>query len=122
MIEGRLEIGTKIFYVEEDNNAFHRKKIMMTDENGVEWYRYDRPLRSHKMTEHTIVGRVLKEVEGRVPGMEDYIDEYFLEDGIVINASDINEYDVFSGYFLDKADAEAWIKTRKAEMQRIEHG
>lgn len=122
MIEGRLEIGTKIYYVEEDNNAFHRKKIMMTDENGVEWYRYDRPLRSQKMTEHTIVGRVLKEVEGRVPGMEEYIDEYFLEDGIVIDESDINEYDAFSGYFLDKADAEAWIKTRKAEMQRIERG
>jgi hypothetical protein len=122
LIEGRLEIGTKIYYVEEDNNSFRRKKIVMTDENGVEWYRHDQPLRTQNMIEHTILGRVLKEVEGRVPSVEDHIDEYFLEDGIMIDCGNINESDAWSGYFLDKADAEAWIEERKAEMHHIEHG
>ncbi len=121
MIEGRLEIGTKVYYVEEDNNVFHRKKIVMADENGVEWYRYDQPLRTHALTEYTIVGRVLKEVEGNVPGIEDHLDEYYLNDGNMVDCGHIDEFDTWSGYFLDKADAEKWIEERKAEMHRIEH-
>ena len=120
LIEERLEIGTKVYYVSEENNAFSRKKIYITDENGVEWFRYDEELRSQIMIEHTIVGRVLKTAEGRVPSIEDHLDEYFLDDGIMVDESDINESDPWRGYFLDKADAEAWIEARKAEMERIE--
>lgn len=120
MLEGRLEIGTKIYFVEEDNNFFSRKKIFMKDENGVEWYRYDRPLRTHNMTEHTIVGRVLKDVEGRVPSMENHIDEYYLENGDMIDAGNIDEADSWSGYFLDKEQALQWLAYRKDEADRIE--
>ncbi len=120
MLEGRLEIGTKIYFVEEDNHAFSRKKIFMKDENGVEWYRYDSPLRTQNMTEHTIVGRVLKDVEGRVPSMENHIDEYYLENGDEIDAGNIDEADSYSGYFLDKEQALQWIAYRKDEADRIE--
>jgi len=120
MLEGRLEIGTKIYFVEEDNHAFSRKKIFMKDENGVEWYRYDRPLRTQNMTEHTIVGRVLKDVEGRVPSMENHIDEYYLENGDEIDAGNIDEADSYSGYFLDKEQALQWLAYRKDEADRIE--
>jgi hypothetical protein len=120
MLEGILEIGTKVYFAEEVNLAFHRKKIFMKDENGVEWYRYDKPLRTHSMSEHTIVGRVLKDVEGRVPSMENHIDEYYLENGDMIDAGNIDESDDWSGYFLNKEDAEAWIQERKAEMERID--
>lgn len=121
LIDERLELGTRIYYAEENNHAFHRKKIYFKDEHGVEWFRYDQPLRSHVLTEHTIVGRVLKTVEGRVPSMEDHIDEYYLEDGNCIDEGLINESDAWSGYFLDKAEAEKWVEDRKAEMERIEH-
>lgn len=119
MIDKRIEIGTKIYFVEEDNNAFKRKKIS-TVIDGVEWYRYDTPLRTHTLTEHTIVGRVLKTVEGQVPSTEDHIDEYYLDDGVAIDHRCINESDSWSGYFLNKQDALAWIEERKAESDRIE--
>lgn len=121
MIDERLEIGTKVYRVNEDNNFFHRKKIYFKDENGVEWFRYNQPLRSHIMAEHTIVGRVLKTVEGRVPSMESHLDEYYTEDGVMIDELEINESDTWGGYFLDKEEALQWIEDRKAEMERIEH-
>lgn len=120
MIEGVLKIGTKVYYVCEDNHAFSRKKIFFKDENGVEWFRYDAPLRSQKMSEHTIVGRVLKQVEGRVPSIENHIDEYYLEDGNMVDANDIDEYDTWRGYFLDKDEALKWIEERRGEAERIE--
>jgi hypothetical protein len=121
MIEGALELGTKIYYVKEDNKVFGRRKIHKVDENGVEWFRYNEPLRTHHMEENTIVGRVLKEVEGRVPSIEDHLDEYFLEDGTSIGPNEIDEADAWSGYFLDKEEALKWIEDKKEEMHRIEH-
>ncbi len=120
MTDERLEIGTKVYYVEEDNNSFRRKKIYFKDAHGVEWFRYDQPLRTQNMTEYTIVGRVLKTIEGRVPGIEDHIDEYFLDDGNMIDEGSF-QFDTWSGYFLDKDEALAWIEERKSEMERIEH-
>lgn len=120
MIDQRLELGTKVYYVEEDNHAFHRKKIYFKDQNGVEWFRYDKPLRTQTKTEYTIVGRVLKTVEGLVPSMENHIDEYYLDDGNMIDEGNINESYHWSGYFLDEKDADAWLEERKAEMDRLE--
>lgn len=120
MIDERLEIGTTIYYVEEDNNFFSRKKIFMTDKNGVEWYRYSTPLRTQKLSTHTIAGRVLCNVEGRVPSIEDYNDIYFTEDGVQVDDREINESDDSDGYFLDKDEALAWIEARRAETERIE--
>lgn len=119
MIDERLELGTKVYYVEEDNHAFHRKKIYKKDADGVEWFRYDQPLRTQNITEYTIVGRVLKTIEGHVPGIEDHIDEYFLDDGNTIDEGSFYA-DAWSGYFLNKDEALAWIGQRKAEAERIE--
>lgn len=119
MTDRRLEIGTKVYFVEEENNSFHRKKISMVID-GVEWFRYDKPLRTQTKTEYTIVGRVLKTVEGQVPSTENHIDEYYLNDGNMIDEGYINASDSWSGYFLDEKDADAWIQDHKAEMQRIE--
>lgn len=121
MIEERLEIGTKIYYVNEDNNVFQRKKLFKIDNNGDGWFRYDRPLRTHKMEEHTIVGYVFKDVEGRVPSMESHLDEYYLDNGVMVDQLEIEDSDSWGGYFLDKEEALQWIEERKAEMERIEH-
>lgn len=119
MTKERLEIGTKVYYVYEDNNVFSRKKITMKDTSGVEWYRYDKPLRTQNIEEHTIVGRVLKTVEGTISSNETYFDEYHLEDGQVIDESSFNEPDYFNGYFLNKDEALKWIEDRKAEVNKI---
>lgn len=120
MIDDQLELGTKIYYVQETNLVFQRKKICMTDETGVEWYRYDKPIRKHDMKEHTLVGRVLARGEGRVPSIENYYDMYFTEDGIQVDQYEINEYDNLCGYFLDKNEALAWIARRKEESEQLE--
>lgn len=119
MIGHRLELGTKIYYV-EDNHVFSRKKIYMTDENGVEWYRYDTPLRTQRLIEYEVVGRVLRDIEGQVSDPEDLTDVYYLNDGPTVIPADINESDHWSGYFLDKEEALAWIESRREEAQRIE--
>ena len=148
MIDEKLELGTKIYYVQETNLAFQRKKIFMTDDSGVEWYRYDKPLRTHNMKEHTIVGRVLARGEGRVPSIENYYDMYFTEDGVQVDQYEIDEYGDFilinlysifgeedgvqvdqyeideygdsSGYFLDKDEALTWLAKRKEEGEQLE--
>jgi hypothetical protein len=120
MSDNRLEIGTKVYLVEEDNLAFRRKKIFKTDENGVEWYRYEQPLRTQSLTELEIVGRVLVTVEGRVPSVENHIDTYYLDNGDEIDEGCIDTADTCSGYFLNREDALDWIQERKAEVVRIE--
>lgn len=120
MIDHKLELGTKIYYVHENNNVITRKKIMMKDENGVEWYRYDKPLRSRSIKEYTIVGRVLARGEGIVPSIENYYDMYFTEDGVQVDQYEIDEYDNSNGYFLNEDEALDWIERRKEECDQLE--
>ncbi len=61
-----FKVGDKFYEVVEDPNAFSRKKISMTDDNGIEWYRYDKPIRSYRIQAWTIVGRVTPVVEGEL--------------------------------------------------------
>ena len=120
MIDHQLELGTKIYYAHEDNNVFSRKRIMTKDKNDVEWYRYDKPLRSHSIKEYTIVGRVLARGEGIVPSIENYYDMYFTEDGVQVDQYEIDEYDNSSGYFLNEDEALEWIERRKLLCEHLE--
>ena len=120
MIDHQLELGTKIYCVEENNNAFIRKKITSKDEDGVEWYRYDKPLRTHNMKEYTIIGRVLKVIEGQVRNTEEQTDVYYLDNDTDIGAGDINETCAWKCCFLDKDLALAWIARRKEEGDQLE--
>ncbi len=61
-----FKVGDKFYEVVEDPNAFSRKKISMTDDNGIEWYRYDKPIRSYRIQAWTIVGIVTPVVEGEL--------------------------------------------------------
>lgn len=115
----RLAIGTKIYHVEEDNNVLKRQRIYTTID-GVEWYRYDQPLRTQRMTERTIVGRVLKTIEGSIPDEEDHVDQYYLDDGSTLDITDINKVNDWYGYLLDKEEALDWIEKRQKETERIE--
>lgn len=66
-----LKVGDKFYKIQEKLNTFSRKKVTMTDADGVEWYRYDKPIRSYSIDEHTIVGIVRPVVEGVVGGDDD---------------------------------------------------
>ena len=120
MINHQLELGTKIYYVRENNNVLNRKKIFMTDEHGVEWYRYDMPNKTQSSKEYTVVGRVLMNIEGNVRNLEEHEDVYYLDDGIEIYASGINEFDNVFGYFLDTEEALGWLAERKKQSDLLE--
>lgn len=74
----KLSFGDDVYNVTEQLNAFSRKKIM-TVIDGVEWFRYDKPVRSYKIERFTYVGRAHTVVEGKV--IPEDIDEpmYFIE-------------------------------------------
>ncbi len=59
-----FKVGDKYYLAIESINAFKRKKICMTDTDGVEWYRYDRPVRDYDIHEYTIIGKVIPVISG----------------------------------------------------------
>jgi hypothetical protein len=50
------------------------KKIFMTDENGIEWYRYPVPPISYVIERYVIVGRSWRAFEGECKNHESYIE------------------------------------------------
>jgi hypothetical protein len=59
-----INLGDTVYQVVKKINAFSRKKITMTDENGISWYRYDMPVFDWKIRKWKVVGKVKYEVEG----------------------------------------------------------
>lgn len=69
----KLSLGDKVYVVKEKNNIFSRKKIEMTDENGVRWHRYDKLLWDYEVQEVEYCGKVTYQVEGEIsPHYRDY--------------------------------------------------
>jgi hypothetical protein len=66
-----FKVGDEFFHIQENLNFMSRKKITMTDADGVEWYRYDKPPRSFKIERNTVVGIVRPVVEGRLTEDDD---------------------------------------------------
>ena len=121
MLDKKLELGATIYYVQEENNANRRKRIFMTDESGQEWSRYDMPSRTHTLTEYTIVGRVLKILEGNVPDREDHQDVYILSSGEEIAESELLDDAYGWRFFTNKDEALEWIERRKVLASTAEH-
>ena len=91
MSEQRYEIGAKIYRVAEKNNAFGRKKIYMVDKDGVEWYRYPTSLREYHIEHHTIIGRVLHQVEGVCEDdYDEFKDAYYTDLGSTVDHDEID--------------------------------
>ncbi len=77
MIEvSTIRLNDVVYKVNEHNQFFNRKKVKMTDENGVEWYRYDRPILSYTVDEYQLEGIVSVAVIGKVKHPGSYEDEY----------------------------------------------
>jgi hypothetical protein len=121
MIEfNNLSFGDKVYQVTEDLHVFNRKKIIMVDENGVEWYRYDKPVRVYSVAEYTYVGRADVHTTGNV--IPEDIDEtkYFIEhptEGMMyLHDRDADDCDWFSS----KKEAEAEMKIRQEEQTELD--
>ena len=80
-----LQIGSKIFEVVEKNNIFSKNRLTMVDEEGNEWYRYDKPNLEYFIKEWTVVGLVQYHVKGELVEFVDPVHdgelEYHLRDG-----------------------------------------
>ena len=111
-----FKVGDKFYEVVEDPNAFSRKKISMTDDNGIEWYRYDKPIRSYRIQAWTIVGRVTPVVEGELVPCDWPANEALLHcacpgvDTDVITESELKTWiDSAKYYFLTEQAAQAHV-------------
>lgn len=62
----KFKIGDTIYVVDEQNNAFRKNKIVKTDHNGVEWFRYDRPHYEYTIKEVIYCGKVIHVISGEV--------------------------------------------------------
>ena len=116
MIEfNTLKFGDRIYVVDEKNNAFIKKKIHMTDENGITWFRYDRDHWEYVISEIVYCGKVTHIEEGEVRFEEDRITEYhFLyPDGQIYHENEPGYNDDFDDWFLTKEEAEAYIDFKK---------
>lgn len=75
----KIQLGDVLYHVEIVNSILSRKKIKMTDANGVEWYRYDKPVWLYNIHEIMYVGNVVKICRGNIANIADHQDEYYFQ-------------------------------------------
>lgn len=117
-----LQIGESVFQVVPTSNVFARKKILMVDDNGIEWYRYDKHRYTYSIKTHTYVGRADTIVQGRVIAEDVDDTKYFFEhevDGMsYMFANDFNDPNI--QWFLSREDAEAQLELNQEEQAKID--
>lgn len=131
-----LTIGDKFYKVSEVNLVLSRKKIH-TVIDGVQWFRYDNPLREYHISTYEIVGIVRHSIEGMVPKSvwmpDDSLDLYVNINGKTFTDMDLHADQVFltceealsercydhvldiTAYFVDYTEAEKF----KTECENI---
>jgi hypothetical protein len=117
-----LAFGDKVHVVNETNNVVRKKRITMTDVNGVEWSRYDREHWEYNIEELEYVGKVTFAEEGEVRFNEERQAEYHF---MHPNGQIHSEYEDDDGYFLghwftSEEEAEDHITILKAERKGTE--
>lgn len=108
MIEvSTIRLNDVVYKVNENNHYFNRKKIKMIDADGVEWYRYDRPILSYTVDEYQLEGIVSVAVIGKVKNPDQYEDEYHFVNIVTGKQFEIDPDDSFWELaFYDRAEAE----------------
>ena len=112
----KLRIGDKIFHTQEEFNAFSRKKIVMVDQNNVEWYRYNKPARSYSIKEFTYVGKCTPVISGKVMAEEVNDTMYFIENETGMDYLTA-ENNANSDYWFSSEEEAKIEMTRKQEEQ-----
>jgi hypothetical protein len=85
-----MNIGDNLYCISKVINALSRNKIVMIDEAGIEWYRYDKPINEFSLETHAIVGRTIVSVEGTIDENDMIENSYFTDKGVTVYESDIN--------------------------------
>ena len=100
-----MNIGDNLYCITKVINALSRNKIIMVDAQGVEWYRYDKPISEFSLETHTVVGRTIVTVEGTIDENDMVENSYFTDNGVTVYESDINSGSYC--YWFDDADKAA---------------
>jgi hypothetical protein len=114
-----LKFGDKLYNVVYNLQAFQRKKIS-TMIDGVEWFRYDQPIRGYDIVEYTYVGRADTHISGEV--IPDDVDDakYFIRESngalIYLHHSDADDDD----WFASKEEAKKEVNERIEDDKRID--
>lgn len=110
-----IKFGDKIYIVEEINNAFSKKRITMTDENGFVWYRYDRDHWEYDIKELEYCGKVTHVEEGEVRFEEDRLTEYHFRypDGQIYYEWEDADLDHLENWFYTIDEAEQYVNAMK---------
>lgn len=119
-----LKVGDLFYGVKERNQAFNRKKIQM-ELDGVDWFRYDRPLRTYDLVTYEVFGILRKELEGK---WEHDPDEYYKETEYFVRYQDdthvgnyvMDFYGDEDKYFVDKQEALDYIKILEAQAKELD--
>lgn len=117
----KLKVGDVFYGIKEKNEAFNRAKIQM-ELDGVDWFRYVKPLRTYELKTYEVLGILRKELEGKwddeIPEEAEYYVQYKDEHGV--NRYVMDFYGDENKYFVDKDDALEYIKTMEAEAREMD--
>jgi len=105
-----FNIGDKLYFVNTKLNTFARQKIKMVDANGIEWYRYDKPVADITLETHTIVGSLEIKCHGEVPADEFTEATYYTDLGQALYANEV-----------DNNSLKTWFTKEEEAMQYLEY-
>lgn len=115
-----LKFGDQVYFVASKLQAFQRKKITSVID-GVEWFRYDQPIREYDIIEYTYVGRADVHISGEV--IPEDVDEtkYFVRcepSGEMAYLHDRDAAD--DDWFASKEEAKKEVNERIEDDKRID--
>lgn len=121
----KLKVGDVFYSINERNGAFHRKKIHQ-EIDGVDWFRYDRPLRTYELVINEVLGIIRKEIEGKWDNYD--IESGGLQPEFYIRYQDETHmrqqvtsfYGDDDKYFIDKEEALEYIKTLEEKVRELD--
>jgi hypothetical protein len=118
-----LKVGDLFYSVKERNQAFNRKKIQM-ELDGVDWYRYDRPLRTYEIVTYKVLGILRKELEGQWRHDPDGVDtatEYHVRYQDETHAGNhIMDFYDDKKFFVDKDEALVYKETMELAAKELD--
>jgi len=119
-----IKIGDTLYRVEEVHNWIHGRsnKIKMVDEDGVEWFRYEKPNIEYVIESWEVIGKVTPMIEGEV---EDSEHSYTID--IVLKNKKTSEKETecilfdkpLMDYFTDLGDAESVRQDKENNYKNI---
>jgi hypothetical protein len=116
-----LKVGDVFYKIKEQNNGFFRNKIRQ-EIDGVEWFRYDKPVYTYNIVECFVLGILEKNLKGTWDPDEKYELEtcYYIEDDTQRYTYGFYELSNDQNIFLDKSEALLYKETMELKAKEID--